>query len=664
MLVPKGLGGRSAKQQRARAIDMAFFGTFWGENTAIPAKMIAVNEVEYSLNLTLASLGNVTVLTNRPGLEKVTSQSTTSGASVVNISQIPVGSNTYIFLVDSNYKLYKCTGTAPALNPGSSIKTLEGEARVIPFNSYGIIFDGSYIKYTDGTDTNIAYDAGTADAAYQYNNLCADNDGSLTLDNSNSMIAQKITADTWTSGYKMPPTQCHVWLSKTESPTGSATARIYNAAGDTLYATSNTLDVSKLTTAAQKKTFTFSSANYDNNFTGFETGVQYMVAIYYADGDASKKVNVHYDTVASGGLAYYNDGSWHAQTTKDLLIGVQPGIPPKGDFGAVSNRRLFFVDPDEPGALQYTNVDSAFDYSTTNGGGSIAAVDDDANSYPIGGIMPHFGEVYVFGKAQQPYLCKLTGSSPSSYGLPPQFEAYTHHDAMTAIGADIWFMSGANAHNIKGVLEFGDLRIFGAGDSVQDKFKTYYSTSAFCGYHPPGGLYLVKLAGYDNTLVCHTGHPIVDEDIGVTRYPWTEWNFGSLTPTAFATIGGVLYIGMNDGNVYRLNSSLVQDDGVDFDVELTSRISESSTSGFLLNHNYVLLTSDGDTRCKLDARVNGKSEEVISEVLNSSDAPARLRTNVEGNSLQVRLHSFSFDEPFFLYNVTFSGRLLTRPSKY
>ncbi|HUX55115.1 MAG TPA: choice-of-anchor R domain-containing protein [Williamwhitmania sp.] len=118
------------------------------------------------------------------------------------------------------------------------------------------------------------------------------------------------------------------YLKKYGSPTGTMVAYLWAHAGTygldgypiaPLYATSNSLDVSTLTTNSQLIEFTFSS-----NFK-LVNGVKYMIGIgYMTGGGGANYVLAGYDTSPShaGNGAYYNNGAWYPDQTIDYIFYV------------------------------------------------------------------------------------------------------------------------------------------------------------------------------------------------------------------------------------------------------------------------------------------------------------------------------------------------------
>lgn len=115
------------------------------------------------------------------------------------------------------------------------------------------------------------------------------------------------------------------YLSKSGSPTGNATAKLYAVTGlvgstavptGAALATSDTFDVSTLTTSPTLTTLTFSSKY-------FMTAGNYALVFDYSGGDASNYVQFGVDLTSSthsGNGIYYYVGAWNADSAQDSIF--------------------------------------------------------------------------------------------------------------------------------------------------------------------------------------------------------------------------------------------------------------------------------------------------------------------------------------------------------
>lgn len=634
-----------AVQKERRQEDVLSFNGFpLGENTSVPALLLKPQELASCIDFKMNPGGQ---LESRGAITKLI---TTDLKNVNDIQGCIISGTTRTIITagdaSNGYKVYYKDGTTATL-----IGTLEGAAKIVPYNNVALICDGSYLKYLGGvSEVKMAYDDGDeTGSGGLYDNYSGDQDGTtgISADGTGCVF----TTPDWGNTLTIPPTR--VWVHCQEVVgTASIKAEIvqvaetagtvdtsdvgdagspasitfeYDLTGflddDSLHIT---LPASATTSATTDEyTYTFSAAyveatlltalNDDANWTGSLSGTFSVVAsqlvfTYTANGaqadlgDAAigytlvmanktytgtvpsavldyieinfttvdrqlsantqyycllkgSNLNISHTTVTSGG-ALITSGST-ADATKDPVMRVNPGLPPKASWGVVSNTRVFVYDPDYPGAMYFGNL-THLDWSTVDGGGYVTTIDNSRTSFKIGGAQDLYGELYVFGTEDQPFLCKLSGSSPSGYSLPLLFQkVWATSKTVENTGSDIWFASEDSVDALSGVQEYGDLRTFSASDPIKDQLASYWSSSAFTGYHPQDGQLWLYMPGSSYVNICHTKQPIRDQ-AGQIRYPWTRYEL-PITPTCFAETTSGFLIGSSDGYVYYLDSSNYKD---------------------------------------------------------------------------------------------------------
>lgn len=633
-----------------------------GLNLVSPAALLSSDEVIDALNLKLNDAGE---LETREGLKKCSSVAMDASAAIKHIApNIPVGADSFTFAVDANHKLYKYTGVEPNMDPGAELGTLEGAATIEAFNGIGAVFDGGYIKETNGTTLTMAYNNGNQAASYNFSGLCRSRDATISLYSGvTTRVGSKFTTQTWTAGYTIPLTTVECWISKVGSPAGDILVNLYDSTGANLLdSMSTTVTEMRVTENPRQLSFAFDSASY----YGMAPGTQYVVAVVFGGGDASNYIRVHHATVASGGDLWYYDGSWHSVSTKSTCIGVKAGKPPKGSFGKVKDLRMFVGgDPDNLGYQWFSNINSLHDWSTSTpilstnergfeGAGFISAIDDNANSYPVGGIMPLYNDLYVFGKAKQPFLSKLTGATPYDWKLPPLGQyVYTDHKTLIGLPCDIWFASEQGIHKLSGVQEYGDIRTFSPGDPIGSVLTDNFDTDAFAGYNPGTGQYLIKLTGYTNILVCHVAQPIIGK-YGY-RYIWTFYKFKNLTPSAFASSDNKFYVGCTNGHLYRLDKTLVKDAGTLPDVQLKTGILCFPFNSSNIRELFLGIISTASATGTLSFYKNGNGTAFWNDSLTIGTTPVQQRPNFSCNSLQLYLHTLVYTKPVIIKDLIFQA---------
>uniref|UniRef100_A0A6M3X8J7 Putative tail tubular protein n=1 Tax=viral metagenome TaxID=1070528 RepID=A0A6M3X8J7_9ZZZZ len=450
-----------------------------------------------------------------------------TGASKANPCVITCVAHPFI-----NGQRVKITGVAGMTQLNGNIYTVANETDDT-FQLSGTD-SSAYTTYTSGgivSSVSLAYDDGTGASGYQFDNRAGTDDTALALGNgTNTRIAYKFTSQTLDTGYLIPPTKITVKLSKQgDGYTGTdnvpITVKIRAVSGDTALITKTLV----ATAGAVSKTAVEYGAvlTSDDITTHMASATAYYATVEYNNGDGSNYIKVHCTTVASGGVGYYYDGSYNADTTKDPIMSVKPGRPPKGAFGTIHEKRLFIAgDPDNPGYMWYGNL-TCLDWSTPDGGGYVGAVDDSRNNYEVGAIRDLFNQLYVIGKETQPYLCILSGASPNDYILSPAFqEVWTTHKTAVNTTNDLWIAGGKGVNSIRGVEQYGDIRTFAESDPVYDRIQDYFSTStAIAGYYARDGQYWLYMPSYYRILIVNTKGSVPDplSTNNEMRYPWVEY---------------------------------------------------------------------------------------------------------------------------------------------
>ena len=512
----------STPRQVSPAQPIKFNGWPLGLNTILPASQISKGELSECLNFKVNRGGQ---LETRAPFTKHTSAATTSNSPVKRFAILPIGGTEYELLIDDNDRLYYSNAGTPTL-----IGTLEANAQLIAFKGVVLVLDGSYIKYLDGVSSvKIAYDDGTGTSGYQFNNRTGDDDTHTDLGNGTiTRVASKFTSQAWDSGYTIPLTKVFVSLQR---------------AGNGYTGTDNVdvdVHVRKVSDNSSIGNVTLVSAplatNLPATLTEFEAtfaagdldpNTAYYCSVEYNNGDATHHVEVHASTVASGGVGYNYDGSWNAETTKDPLIGLKPGMPPKGAFGEVHDGRPFIAgDPDNLGYVWFGNL-TYLDWSTNNGGGYIGAVDDDANGYEVGALKSIYEDLYIFGTQEQPYLAKLSGAAPSYWEINALYQrTWTTQELLADTLNDLWFASENGIDALSGVQEYGDLRGWSYSEQIFDRIRDYFvSTTAMAAYNPKDGQYMLYMPTHPRIVVVHVKNPVPDQtgSIPRVRYPISEY---------------------------------------------------------------------------------------------------------------------------------------------
>lgn len=193
-------------------------------------------------------------------------------------------------------------------------------------------------------------------------------------------------------GVSKPLKVCKFFMRKAAAPTGTMAAKLYavtgtfgtNAAptGGAL-ATSDTINVSTLTTTLALVTFTFSTP-----FT-MSSGTDYAVVVEYAGSDATNLIAVGYDLVGSthaGNMARLSSGSW-ASASGDLCFYTYDTLIDK-----VSSADTGFQNVSTPADTH--PFGSSFDTIRYTIQSADALRNGDTYTWSVRGIDPNGGNTY------------------------------------------------------------------------------------------------------------------------------------------------------------------------------------------------------------------------------------------------------------------------------
>ena len=509
-----------------------------GENTLVPARQLKQQELAEAIDVKYNPGGQIQT---RYPFEAVTTTAIGSiesikGGNLNNTSGS--GATSYTFLTDSA-KAYYLTTTTSGTEP-TEIGPIEGASKLTPYHDVMLVCDGEYLKYIDSLDeVKIAYDAGTD--GHMYDNLLGLSSGSVAL--SISGVGCIFTTPIWDTEYTIPGTSVEFLVRATTAGTATITAVLVEVAGGTTIATQAYTANDIPTTTPDYLTVVWSSVTAE-----MEPSKQYRCLL------KGTNVLLYYTTVGSGGKMI--TGGSTPDTTKNPIMRVHPGLPPKADWAIVSNS-LWVHDPGRPGGLWRGNS-TWLDFSTTGYAGWIGVGDADYNSFPIAKAEDLLGILYVYGGETQPYVCRLEGSTWADYKLNPMFQRiWTGTDTLVNTINALWSASKDGVFQLQSTDVYRDLRVDPVSNQIQDQFNHWVSSTAIAGYYSEDGQFWLYMPTNGHINVCHVSQPISDQN-KQTVFPWSRYTI-PFTPTVFSQVDSDFYIGGADGIVYKYNVGGIKD---------------------------------------------------------------------------------------------------------
>ncbi len=564
------------------------FGTWTGGlRTDKAAEHAARNELSEAVNIALNEGG---VIRTRPGFYSLNFH---IDGEIRRIADCRVDGKYYTIAASADGKLY--------YRNHSEISTLVTQFGIytgndvffLSFNNWLIVLDGGPVRYWTGpgTDLKMIYDDGIGSTSpYQINTRYETPSSSVTA----GKIIQQFTSVEWDVTYTIPPTRAFAWLSKTGEPTGAILVKIYRMAGATPDPDADYLVAEKTLEWAENLTETaqeyYALLLEEDIYEEFTPQTDYYLMVDY-DGTATDETNVQVwlcsGLTGAGSIA--DDGTYEA-IDGSLVCAVSPGPGPSGEFAIVHENRMFVIegmDGEHPSYLWYCAAGNPLDWSTPDGGG-YADIDRE-----IGAIASFYNSVWVFGTWREPHLSRLTGDTPADYSLGESLQNISA-DWRSVVSApdNVWFLHLDGVDSITNIREFGDVRTVSQTSRVRHIMSSRFNIkSAFAGYEPDTGVYLLKLLdGTGKLYAVHTRAKSAfrQGDVTIAVAPVTTWEFildEGEEVTAFGRGTDGLMFGTSAGKVYLCRDNLIYDNGEQPSYSfatnyLTTRFGEASAVKF------------------------------------------------------------------------------------
>lgn len=561
------------------------FGPFTGGLvTSRPNSLLGRGECSEFTNVVIDGHG---LPRTRPGFSLVCSG---LSGEVYSIGDARVDGTWYTFVstieagTPDVYRLYRVT-SGVATQVGSD-STFEGPITFTSLQDFLIVFDTSYVKYWDGTLIGLLTDRGIGSTAYLINNYMgemATEYAPTWIDVYSSIKAAgvKFKTPTWSAGYSMPPLTFRLRAAKygngafspyaTNSYKPKMTIR---TASGTLMASKDLMSFTDLPTVALDTPNLASFKAYEYTFeesevtTALSPGTEYYLCYEHAYGNVDHHTKIH----ATGNTVNFGYFSGAVPPTSFTVLSGNKAptfsltgeMPFTLETGVASASRIFGIEgvnSENPGRIWYCGAGNPFDWSSPNFGGYMDTGLD------IAGIVAYYESVWVFGSGKAPSLSRITGAEPSEYVMSPSIQAVSSHQrAIIVTQDDVLFYHMAGVDSISTVQEFGDIRSVNRSDNISDILSAEYDTSAFAGYDPHFGVYLLKLNDGTKQRL-YAFHPRVGGR-RVAAFPVSKWELNlPLVSTATQEITAMgrgehgLYVGTDKGRVYRLDLSTIKDAG-------------------------------------------------------------------------------------------------------
>jgi len=446
----------------------------------------------------------------------------------------------------STAKLYYLDGGTPV-----EIGAVAQAPTLVSFAGLVVVLDGQVAKAVD-PDDGFHYGVLHDVSGHLWDHAGDVNAGSWALHAGGTTRAGvRFTAPTFGPG-SVPLAVARLWLSKTGSPTGTATVKVFAANGGTLLG-SGGIDVASLGATASYQAINITPQT--GATCAVAGGESCYVVIEYTGGGASNCPRLHYATVAFGGGAVTHAGTWTADGAKNPLMAVGYGLAPAATCGVALGDRLRLGGLG--GKAHYSGMADPNDWggSVYNGAGAGWIGIERKSGGEINAMVAIYNEVFISKSGDERSIHRWTGSTPGKDGDMAVACVLANEGAvgrtMAETGNNVLFLDFGAVLGVEGVEGHGDVRKHPKSNDIANLIAAHGDSAAFGVYDRGNDAYWLQLAGLDYTLVLH-----------VLTGQWTRYDWAGFRPTCFSHHDGRTYIGSAAGHLYCMDPTIHGRDGV------------------------------------------------------------------------------------------------------
>jgi len=297
--------------------------------------------------------------------------------------------------------------------------------------------------------------------------------------------------------------------------------------------------------------------------------------------------------VASGGvLQQYKEGTLSSISPDDTAL------PTDTKYVEAYMRRLWACGDQ---SISWTGAESWTDWGGAGlTGGQLYVEKNDGSS--ITGLSLLDGEPIIFkgGPNERQSIHHLTGSVPDDFAVLPISSGTSclAGHCIANVQGDIVFPGVGGVYTLSMIRDFDNPRSFPLSLKVDSLYTAY--TPLWSAFDAKRGLYYLLTSGY--LFVWHTG-----------TKAWNVWDINAFTPkVAWMGDSDNLYIGADDGHVYKFNDSIYTDAGESYTWDFTTKSFKFSAGNVdkLFKWLYLDYVPLGDGGVTVNYRSNyGQTEE-------------------------------------------------------
>ena len=249
--------------------------------------------------------------------------------------------------------------------------------------------------------------------------------------------------------------------------------------------------------------------------------------------------------ICDGGVARY----YNSVATYGFITG------PKALFGVVRSNRLYLGgDEDNPSRLWFSNVNDPNDFTTEREAGYI---DIDPGDGGILVSLQLLGDLIIIIKdGERRSIHQLAGEIPDEFDRTALVEGISGINRNLIIngGGDIFLGSREGIISLKTYMINHKLDEAIITNYIQDIYQTYFNSSAYMGHCYEDSQVWLQLSGYAKIFT-----------YDLLTGAWFPYQF-KVPWASFAYTNGFTHIGGQDGHLYRLDITKIDDDDIAFDI--------------------------------------------------------------------------------------------------
>ena len=138
------------------------------------------------------------------------------------------------------------------------------------------------------------------------------------------------------------------------------------------------------------------------------------------------------------------------------------------------------------------------------------------------------------------------------------------------------------------------------------------------------------------------------------RYPWTEYLFAGVTPSAFGFSVDTFYVGGEDGHLYSLDAT-VNDNGTQPEYDILSCVMEHPFNNIRVEKYFLSASSDAEAAFSLKFYRNGSSTALVTKSITAQSDRNYGLLRFNCRSVQLEMSDFTITQPVNIGGLYLQG---------